>query len=104
MMVLCLHVIEMDGNDMELILFDPAYYSKEFGVDKEIRKFLDDISNYFSQKSYSKTITIIRISSPIVPKKVVDDGGWPSTIKCWPSSHDASVFNRIKYDYTFTLI
>lgn len=97
-MVLCLHVIEMDGNDMELILFDPAYYSKEFGVDKEIRKFLDDISNYFFQKSYSKTITIIRISSPIVPKKVVDDGGWPNTIKCWPSSHDASVFNRIKYE------
>lgn len=37
----------MFGNDMELILFDPAYYSKEFGVDKEIRKFLDDISNNF---------------------------------------------------------
>ena len=87
-----------DGNNMILKLFEPAYYTKEYGIDNDIKRMLHDISDYFALKQYSELINKITISTAIAPKEILSKGLWEESIKCWPKSHDAFVCGRIDFE------
>lgn len=83
---------------MELDLYEPAYYTKINGSDPEIRAFLDRISSFVADKTYSSVISIVRIAPVVAPQEILDQGLWAEEIKCWPSSNDAAVFIHIPYE------
>jgi len=82
---------------MELTIYEPAYYSKINGSDPNIKSFLDKISSFVVDKTYSPVIFEIMIAPVVAPKEILDQGLWDESAKCWPSSNDAAVFIHIPY-------
>lgn len=83
---------------MKIELYDPAYYSNIFGIEKEIRIFLDDISEYYNNKNYSECIEKYYICSVVAPKNVLENGLWPNEVNCDLKYHHCDAFNQIDYD------
>ncbi|MBR4080603.1 MAG: hypothetical protein IKK21_02305 [Clostridia bacterium] len=83
---------------MELQLYDPAYYSQTFGIDRDIHAFLAGLTDFFRDKTYSPVINVVRIGPVAAPENVLAQGLWKEFVRCWPSSGDASVSLQLDYE------
>ena len=83
---------------MELTIYEPAYYTNIHGSDPEIKAFLEMVSSFVVNKTYSPIITDVIIAPVVAPKEIIDQGSWAESTKCWPSSNDAAIFIHIPYD------
>jgi len=83
---------------MRLKIYDVAYYTKEYGVIKEISALCQDISDYVESKSYSEMVNYIRFGPVVAPKEILEKGLWKEYKKIWPSSKDAAIVVHIDFD------
>lgn len=61
---------------MQLNINSPAYFSNEYGVDDEIYFMCREISNFMIERCYSEKTETIGIFPIVVPKDLIEQGGW----------------------------
>lgn len=59
---------------MKLKLRIPKFYTKRYGIDEEINKFCERITEIVSDKTYSPKVDILDFIPIIVPKKLIEEG------------------------------
>lgn len=61
---------------MELNINSPAYFSRQYGVDDEVYRYCQNLHEFFKDKEYSETLSIIGIIPIIAPKELYEQGMW----------------------------
>ena len=61
---------------MELNINSPAYFSNQYGADDDVYRYCQRLYEFFKDKEYSETLSVIGIVSIIAPKELYKQGMW----------------------------
>lgn len=61
---------------MELNINFPAYFSSHYGVDDDVYRYCRNLHEFFKDKEYSETLSIIGIVPVVAPKQLYEQGMW----------------------------
>lgn len=86
------------GDEMDLNINSPSFYTQEYGVDDDVYRMCSELSDFLKEKKYSDAINIIGIVPIIAPASVIENGLCKAHKKCEPQYGFASVSSQIDYE------
>ena len=86
---------------MKLNINQPAYFKDEYGIDNDVYRYCQKLFNYFADKEYSKTLSVIGIVPIAAPKSLYEKGYWQENVQIFCNGKCASVFVRIDFESYF---
>ncbi len=59
---------------MELNINSPAYFTDHYDINEDVYRYCQQLHDFFKDKEYSLTMTIIGITPIIAPKEIYGQG------------------------------
>ena len=83
---------------MELNINSPAYFTEHYGINKEVYHYCQKLHEFFKDKEYSSTMTIIGINPIVAPQEIYDQGLWKEKVQIISLGTCAIINIRIDFD------
>lgn len=77
---------------MELNINSPAYYTKNFGVNDAVYKYIQKSYLYFKDRKYSETLNIIGIVPIAAPQSVIVEGKYKEGLNMLDHNKAACIY------------
>ena len=66
---------------MELNINSPAYFTDHYGINEGVYHYCQKLHEFFKDKEYSSTMTIIGINPIVAPQEIYDQGLWKEKVQ-----------------------
>lgn len=86
---------------MELNINSPAYFTDHYGINEDVYHYCQKLHEFFKDKEYSSTMTIIGITPIIAPKEIYDQGLWKEKVQIISLKTCAIISIRMDFDYYY---
>jgi len=83
---------------MELNINSPAYFTDHYGINEEVYHYCQKLHDFFKDKEYSSTMTIIGINPIVAPQEIYDQGLWKEKVQIISLKTCAIINIRMDFD------
>lgn len=83
---------------MELNINSPAFFSEHYGIDDDVYRYCQSCYEFFKEKEYSETLTIIGICPCVAPNELYKQGKWKEKVQLIGNSSCAIISIRLDFD------
>lgn len=83
---------------MELNVNSPSYFSDHYGIDDDVYRYCQRLYEFFRDKEYSTSLSVIGITPAVAPKELYETGAWTEAFRLLGGGTCAIISIRLDFD------